>query len=86
MIKPKTNKQKNWGPVLVRRMVRRRATWQEDGAGKHDWISKATEICNSRLASGIAIALLVLAITLGMGGCMYIERLGQAQVDKAREK
>ena len=44
------------------------------------------DICNSGLARGIATALVILATLLGMGGCIYMERTGQAQVDKAREK
>lgn len=44
------------------------------------------KICNSSLAQGVATALAILAILLGLGGCIYLERTGQAQVDKAREK
>lgn len=44
------------------------------------------DICNSAVAQGVATALVILAILLGLGGCIYLERTGQAQVEKAREK
>lgn len=57
------------------------------------WLADVADICNSELAQGIGVALMatgvalmILAFTLGIGGCIYLERAGEAEVNKATAK
>lgn len=54
------------------------------------WLADLADVCNSELAQGVATALVILAILLGfglgVGSCMYLERLGHSEVQKATSK
>lgn len=54
------------------------------------WLADLADVCNSELAQGVATALVILAIILGMGlgvgSCLYLERLGHSEVQKATAK
>lgn len=47
---------------------------------KRGWLAEIADICNSDLAKGISAALIILALLLGMGGCIYLEHAGRAEL------
>lgn len=57
---------------------------------RRGWLADVADICNSELAQGVATALVIASILLGfglgVGSCIYLEQLGQSEVQKATAK
>lgn len=53
---------------------------------RRGWLADLADVCNSELAQGVATALVILAVLLGIGGCWHLEKTGDAQLEKAKAK